>query len=258
LRGRSPSCAWGVRRQKGSFSASRVPLTAGFVSGHARSDELDGLITWELGTVFGQESGVGRETTDAEAIAASLSEPTRFGEVFERHFEAVYGYFVRRVGARLAEELAAEAFTQAFRVRGSFDMERDDARPWLFGIAANLLRRHYRDERRRLMAYAKTGLDPVVLDETDEVDSRTDADAISRQLALALASLRSSEREVLLLYAWAELSYQEIAEALGTPVGTVRSRLSRARRRLRGLLFRRLEMSRLSELQAEQEATADG
>lgn len=189
---------------------------------------------------------------------ASLSEPTRFGEVFERHFRAVYGYLARRVGAQLAEELAAEAFTQAFRQRGRFDPAREDARPWLFGIAANLVRRHHRDERRRLMAYARTGLDPVVLDETDEVDSRTDADAIGRQLALALASLRSSEREVLLLYAWAEFSYQEIAEALGMPVGTVRSRLSRARRRLRGLLFRRQEMSRLSQPQAVQEAITDG
>jgi RNA polymerase sigma factor (sigma-70 family) len=223
--------------------------------GRCRPERLD---SWELGTVFGQESGVGRETTDAEAIAASLSEPTRFSDVFERHFDAVYGYFVRRVGVQLAEELAAEAFTQAFRRRGRFDPAREDARPWLFGIAANLLRRHRRDERRRLIAYARTGVDAVVHDETEEVDSRTDADAIGRQLALALASLRSSEREVLLLFAWAELSYKEIAEALGLPVGTVRSRLNRARKRLRRLLFGRREMSSISELRATEEATTDG
>ncbi|HXF74250.1 MAG TPA: sigma-70 family RNA polymerase sigma factor [Actinomycetota bacterium] len=126
----------------------------------------------------------------------------------------MYGYLVRRVGPQVAEELAAEVFTQAFRQRGRFDPAREDAGPWLFGIAANLLRRHRREERRRLMAYARTGVDAVAHDETEEVDSRTDADAIGRQLALALATLRASEREVLLLFAWAELSYQEIAEAL--------------------------------------------
>jgi len=106
---------------------------------------------------------------------------------------------------------------------------------WLFGIAANLIRRHWRTERRRLRAYARTGVDPIG-DEAAEVERRVDAVAAAPAVAAALASLGAGEREVLLLFAWADLSYDEISTALGIPVGTVRSRLSRARARVRELL----------------------
>jgi RNA polymerase sigma-70 factor (ECF subfamily) len=106
----------------------------------------------------------------------------------------------------------------------------------LFGIATNLVRHHVRGERRRLIAYARTGVDPVFQPDMDAVDSRVDAGALGPRLALGLASLRAAERDVLLLYAWADLGYEEIAQALSIPVGTVRSRLHRARRRVRELL----------------------
>jgi RNA polymerase sigma factor (sigma-70 family) len=96
----------------------------------------------------------------------------------------------------------------------------------------NLLGRHYRDEERQLRAYARTGVDPV-LDTADVSDARLDAEGFRRRLAEALAELRSEERDVLLLFAWAELDYAEIAEALEVPIGTVRSRLSRAREHVR-------------------------
>jgi RNA polymerase sigma factor (sigma-70 family) len=112
---------------------------------------------------------------------------------------------------------------------------RERALPWLFGIAANLARRHRRTEVRRLRAYARTGRDPL-LDEHGDAPARLDAAAAGPRLAAALAELRAHDREALLLFAWAELSYEEISLALRIPVGTVRSRLHRARQALRAHL----------------------
>ena len=184
----------------------------------------------------GQTAGVERDASDAAVIASSLVDAARFGEIFDRHFAEIHRYLARRVGAALADEIAAETFVLAFRLRDRFDHHAVDARPWLFGITANLVRRHWRTERRRLRAYARTGVDPVC-DETAEVERRIDALAAGPQLAAALASLSGREREVLLLFAWADLSYEEISTALGVPAGTVRSRLSRARAHVRELMW---------------------
>ena len=165
-----------------------------------------------------------RGMDDAAVIEASLADPHRFGTVFDRHFDAVHGFAERRLGADLADEIAAETFVRAFDLRGKYDRRRGDARPWLLGIAANLLRRHWRTERRRLAAYARAGA---------ERESAPDQVAGLGELAGALDDLTKDERDVLLLYALAELSYEEIAVALKMPIGTVRSRLARARRRLR-------------------------
>jgi RNA polymerase sigma factor (sigma-70 family) len=184
---------------------------------------------------IGQQSGVERDRSDAAVIASSLSDPSRFGEIFDRHFREINRYLARRIGGALADELAAETFVVAFGSRDRYDRQAPDARPWLFGIAANLIRRHWRTERRRLRAYARTGVDPVG-DECSEVERRVDADAAVPALAAALAALSGTEREVLLLFAWADLSYDEISTALRIPAGTVRSRLSRARAHVRELL----------------------
>jgi len=165
---------------------------------------------------------------DAAAIAASLTDPKAFTEVFERHFDTVDRFLRRRIGAAVADDLAAETFLQAFEGRSRYRLDRPDARPWLFGIAVNLLRRHLRREERQLRAYARSGVDPVLVANGD-VDARADTTAAGPRLAAALAELRPAERDVLLLYAWADLDYAEIAEALAIPIGTVRSRLSRAR-----------------------------
>jgi RNA polymerase sigma-70 factor, ECF subfamily len=173
------------------------------------------------------------EPDDRAVIVESLAEPTRFAAIFDRHYDAVYGFVARRVGAALAADVAAETFARAFAGRPRFRPGvSSSARPWLFGIAVNLLRHHYRTEARQLRAYARTGVDPV-LDATPDVERRVDAEAAGPCLAEALAALRPAERDVLLLFAWADLSYVEIAEALGLEVGTVRSRLSRARNRVR-------------------------
>jgi RNA polymerase sigma-70 factor (ECF subfamily) len=174
------------------------------------------------------------EPSDAEAIAASVDDPNAFDVVFHRHFDVVFRYLRRRVGGHRAEDLAAETFAQALAARDRFDRRYADARPWLFGIAVNLLRHHYRREERELRAYARTGADPLAAEEPSL--HRLGAEAAWPVVAEALAELPPIEREALLLYAWAELSYGEIALGLEIPAGTVRSRLNRARTRLRELL----------------------
>jgi RNA polymerase sigma-70 factor (ECF subfamily) len=185
----------------------------------------------------GQQASVEaeRDQSDGAIIAASAVDGASFAVIFDRHFDEIDRYLARRVGAALADDLAAETFVIAFRSRERYDCEAPDARPWLFGIAANLVRRHWRTERRRLRAYARRGVDPLG-DEVDEAERRVDAVAAGPALAGALASLTAAEREILLLFAWADLSYEELAAALGIPIGTVRSRLSRARARVRELL----------------------
>jgi RNA polymerase sigma-70 factor (ECF subfamily) len=157
-----------------------------------------------------------------------------FEAAFEKEFALLHRYLARRLGASVADELAAETFAVAFRSWGRLDPARP-VRPWLYGIAANLVQHHWRKEQRMLRAYARTGVDPVFAEE-DEAVERADADARHRELAAALAGLRRDEREILLLHAWAQLSGSEIAEALGLPSGTVKSRLSRAREKLRNQL----------------------
>jgi RNA polymerase sigma factor (sigma-70 family) len=171
--------------------------------------------------------------SDASAIADSLDAPTAFARLFERHHAAVHRYLARRLGTDLADELAAEAFAVAFAKRGRYDSSYDDARPWLFGIATRLAQRHWRREERELRAYARTGVDPAAPSHDERVAAEADSAAAAPALAAALALLSRDERDVLLLYAWAELGYPEIAAALSISPGTVKSRLHRARGRVR-------------------------
>lgn len=168
---------------------------------------------------------------DSDAILASATTPAEFAAIFDRHFDAVHAYLQRRIGRDLADELSAEAFLIAFDARARYDLSRPDARPWLFGIATNLLHRHRRQELRELRAYARSATDPI-LDAYDGVDARIDASNSRRKLVDALAGVPAEELDALLLLAWADFSYPEIAEALAIPIGTVRSRLSRARARI--------------------------
>ncbi|MFF7871052.1 RNA polymerase sigma factor [Streptomyces qaidamensis] len=170
---------------------------------------------------------------DAELIAASLEEPERFAALFDRHAPSIHQYVARRLGRDAADDVTAETFLTAFRIRARFDPARAGVRPWLFGIAAKQIGRHRRQEVQALKLLARTGHDPVADSWTDSADDRLAAEAAARSLAGALARLSAGDRHVLLLFAWADFGYQEIAEALGIPVGTVRSRLNRARRKLR-------------------------
>jgi RNA polymerase sigma factor (sigma-70 family) len=161
-------------------------------------------------------------TTDAELIRRSQRDPEAFGRVFDRHVAAVHAFAQRRIGRDLAEEVTAETFARGFEARARYDAVHENALPWLLGIASNVLRRHWRTERHRLDAYARAA-------RHERPGAAPDVDG---EVLRAVARLPRRQREVLLLAAWADLSYAEIATALGVPVGTVRSRLARARSRL--------------------------
>jgi RNA polymerase sigma factor (sigma-70 family) len=181
-------------------------------------------------------TGVPAGPTDADLIARSVLEPELFAELFDRHAAAVHRYLGRRVGD-LADDLVSETFLIAFRRRGSWRAVHVDVRPWLFGIATNLVHGHVRTEQRRYKVLARSAperdTEPV---DTDELADRVAAQSLRSSLAAALAALKPADRDVLLLLAWAQLSYEEIAAVQAIPVGTVRSRLNRARRQTRALL----------------------
>ncbi|WP_255950986.1 RNA polymerase sigma factor [Streptomyces odontomachi] len=184
------------------------------------------------------ESGVHTsEESDARAIERSRDEPEQFAALFDRHADSVHRYVARRLGPQAAEDLMSETFITAFRQRHRYDLGRADARPWLFGIATNLISRHRRAEARRLKALAQL---PAPVDDAEHVAdlavARAGAQRARPDLAAALARLSAGQRDVVLLVAWADLDYHETAEALGVPVGTVRSRLHRARSTLREAL----------------------
>jgi RNA polymerase sigma-70 factor (ECF subfamily) len=169
--------------------------------------------------------------TDAEAIRGSQTHPAVFVVVYERHCDVVFRFLRRRVGDELAEDLAAEAWARAFRQRSRFRPEHETALPWLFGICSNLIADHRRAERRRLRALEQLAGARV----REHVDGPADGlSELAPELVRALRRLPSADRDALLLVAWGELSYEETAVALGVPIGTVRSRVSRARRRLAG------------------------
>ncbi|TDE33301.1 RNA polymerase sigma factor [Actinomadura sp. 6K520] len=174
--------------------------------------------------------------TDGEAIGASLTEPERFARIFHRHWDEIHRYITRRLGPQLAEDVGAETFAVAFRNRQRYDLGRADARPWLYGIATNLIRQHRRTERRhhRLLARVDAEWSVEAFDQSS--DDRLTAQRLGPRLASALARLSPAERDLLLLIAWADLTYEETAQALGLPLGTVRSRLHRGRKKFRRAL----------------------
>lgn len=163
---------------------------------------------------------------DEEDLFASLSESARFGAIFERHIFEIHRYLAYRVGSCLADDLSAETFLVAFRERRSFDSSKGTVIAWLYGVATNLVRHHHRDEERhvRLGDRAARGESSSMTDEefVDSVVVRSDLDD-------AIAKLDRKLRDVVLLVAGVGLTYAEAATTMGIPVGTVRSRYSRAR-----------------------------
>ncbi|MGH3021486.1 MAG: RNA polymerase sigma factor [Gaiellaceae bacterium] len=174
---------------------------------------------------------------DAPIIARSRHEPKVFAEIFERHFAVIHGYLQRRVGPGRADDLGADVFRIAFQQRARFEPLRESALPWLYGIATNLVHQDERSEIRRLRALARLEGQAVDAESTlERVAERADAESLRAPLFEALSGLEARDRTVLLLVAWEELTYEQVAEALEIPVGTVRSRLSRARTRVRQAL----------------------
>ncbi|WP_181763675.1 RNA polymerase sigma factor [Streptomyces albidus (ex Kaewkla and Franco 2022)] len=173
---------------------------------------------------------------DSVLVQASQTDPQRFAELYDRHAPDIHRYAARRLGETTADDVVAETFLVAFRRRDRFDPSRGAARPWLYGIASNLIAGHRRSEVMQYRVLAKTAVDPVVEGHHERSDSRVAAAAVTRQLGAALARLSKGDRDVLLLIAWESLTYDEVAQALEIPVGTVRSRLNRARKKVRKAL----------------------
>jgi RNA polymerase sigma factor (sigma-70 family) len=176
---------------------------------------------------------------DAAVVERSFSHPEAFAVLFDRHYGAIHGYLARRVGASRADDLASETFLVAFDSRRRFELSHRSARPWLFGIASNLLARHRRAEMRHYRGLVRAAM---VIDAVDghalRVATELDAAAQRPRLAVALTRMAERDRDVLLLVAWGGLSCEEAAEALGIPSGTARSRLHRARHQMRDALGR--------------------
>jgi RNA polymerase sigma factor (sigma-70 family) len=186
----------------------------------------------------------------------SLRQPEVFGELYARHFAAVYRYVAGRLGPDAADDLAAETFLAAFRRRHRFDPARGAVRPWLFGMATNLVAQHHRAESRWYAALARAGTDPLITpaarpSDEDRIADRVAASQTRPVLAAVLARLPNRDRDVLLLVAIGELSYAEVAFALGIPEGTVGSRLSRARRKIIAVLGGRSDPASPSALTAD-------
>jgi len=183
------------------------------------------------------ENGTSRAgTSDADLIERSRREPDCFATIFDRHADEILRYAHARLGPDLAEDVTAETFLTAFRRRDSYDTDRADARPWLYGIAIRLIGKHRRAEgryRRMLQVVPPDRLDE---DLGDRSADRVTAQQLRPRLAEVLGGLRAQDRELLLLIAWAGLSYEEAAQALGLTTAAVRSRLNRIRIRTRRAL----------------------
>ena len=174
---------------------------------------------------------------DAELWRLAVAgEASAFGVLFERHARTVYNYCFRRTADwSLAEDLTSTVFLEAWRRRADVRLDRDSALPWLLGVATNVLRNRWRSERRHRAALARLSIERDDGFEGDVVE-RLDDEQDMRRVLGALAALSRDDQDVLALCVWEGLSYESAALALGIPVGTVRSRLSRARARLRELL----------------------
>ncbi|MFI7640671.1 RNA polymerase sigma factor [Nonomuraea sp. NPDC049400] len=179
---------------------------------------------------------VGEQVTDAELVADYQRDPELFTAVHDRYFRDIYLYVAGRLDTQAAEDITAETFLLAFDRRDRFDPERGGLRPWLFGFATNLVARHRRKEARHYRALARLAPEPVVEGPENRVITSVAAQRMQPHLAKALAALTSGERDVLLLVALAQLSYDEVAQALGISTGTVGSRLSRARAKIHALI----------------------
>ncbi|WP_218108272.1 RNA polymerase sigma factor [Micromonospora matsumotoense] len=176
------------------------------------------------------------ERTDAEVITDSLAEPARFGVLYERHARVLHGYAYRRLGRDVADDVIAETFMKAFRARHKYDPRHSDARPWFFAIAIREIARHHRAEQARYRVLLRSAQDLGEDDLTDRVVEAASARTLRRPLVEALTRLSRRERDVLLMVAWADLTYEEVGRALAIPLGTVRSRLHRARQKIRKYL----------------------
>ncbi|MFF3871846.1 RNA polymerase sigma factor [Streptomyces sp. NPDC001978] len=165
---------------------------------------------------------------DQKRPTHGVRDPVAFTSLVERHSADLHGYFARRA-PQAADDLLAELWLRAYAARRGFDPARGSVRAWLFGVARNVLSAHWR----RVMAPRADLPGPTRDDPWEAVDDRLVATAIAPRLRSLLAELPPEERELLLLVAWEELTPSEAAAVVGIPAATARTRLHRARNRMR-------------------------
>lgn len=178
---------------------------------------------------------VSNAISDAQLIERSFSDPRCFERIFDRHFDAVHRLVSSRIGPQDAPDVTAEAFARAFDRRHRFRLDRPSALPWLFGIAINVCRERARRTSRGRTATGRLAAATELQTEGFElaVAERIDAERLRPDLIEALRSLSDDEYTLLMLASESDLTYEQMAATLSIPVGTVRSRLSRARARVR-------------------------
>jgi RNA polymerase sigma-70 factor (ECF subfamily) len=220
-----------------SGAAGEKTVTASCSSELHRDGRAWQMVTHRDGPAVGCE-----QLSDADLIERSLSQPDWFSGIFDRHADEIMRYMHARLGPVGAEDAVAETFLAAFRHRARYDRARADVRPWLYGIATRVIGKHRRAERRRQRmlqhAYAEgtAAAHWAADDMADRCAERVTAGQLGPRIAAVVSALPRRDRDLLLLIAWAELTYGEAAQALGIPVGTVRSRLSRIRAKTRAAL----------------------
>jgi RNA polymerase sigma factor (sigma-70 family) len=178
----------------------------------------------------------GSRLSDADIVRASIRDPSRFGEIFDRYADDILRYASARLGRELAEDVTAETFLAAFRARSRYDLARGNARPWLYGIVIRQIGKHRRAESRYRQALSRVHAETVTADFGDRVADRVAAEQLRPRLAAVLSALSHQDRELLLLVAWTDLTYEESAQALRVSVSAVKSRLHRIRARTRRAL----------------------
>jgi RNA polymerase sigma factor (sigma-70 family) len=176
------------------------------------------------------------EPSDADLWARSRAgDADAFGLLFERHAKLIYNYCFRRIGSRsTAQDLLSIVFLEAWRRRDKA-LPPDKVLPWLYGIATNVVRHQRRSERRFAAALRRLPRAEAEPDFAGTADEHLDYERHAQQALGLLRALPAGEQDVFVLSVGMELSYEDAAVALGVPIGTVRSRLSRARARLREL-----------------------
>ncbi|WP_406394108.1 RNA polymerase sigma factor [Streptomyces sp. NBC_00882] len=187
-------------------------------------------------------------------------DPDAFAELYDQYARSVYNHAFRLTADwSVAEDVMSATFMEAWRRRTSIEADGGSLRPWLLGIATNVARSHYRSNRRYRAAAGAAAAAGVaeVADHAEETAGRVDDRRRITATLTALGSLRRPEREVLVLCLWEGLEYADAARALGIPVGTVRSRLSRARGRLRKLAEVELARKRRELTPSNRQITGD-
>jgi RNA polymerase sigma factor (sigma-70 family) len=173
---------------------------------------------------------------DSEILRASLEDPEQFEAIFDRHHGVIWRYLARLGGRDRADDLAGEVFVVAFAIRDRYEPGRGSVRAWLYGIASNVVRTRLRSDGRQARAVRRLAWsDGTGVAATEAIDDRLVHEARLAAVLSAFPRLSTMDREVIALFVFEELSYQEISAALGVEVGTVRSRLARARAHLREL-----------------------